>query len=313
MQVSFIIPLFNCLELTKACVASLQATLPRAVTYEIILVDDGSTDGTRAWLGSLGAPFRVVLNERNLGYAAANNRGAAIAQGDVLALLNNDLVLTPGWFEPMLRAVKKLGARAGMVGNVQRNVRSGAVDHTGIFINLKGKPEHAHALPPRWLRWLKPTRRVEAVTGACVFVTAELWRQLNGFDAIFVNGGEDVDFCLRASAAGRFNVVALRSIVDHHISSSPGRKLRDEQNTLRLVEKWRPELARLAARRWCWEFLRREWTSPHPSLRHADARAALVYALHLRRTPPLVALIGMNAALDSEFARWDQLLGARSR
>ncbi|MCX6955994.1 MAG: glycosyltransferase, partial [Verrucomicrobia bacterium] len=99
MQVSFIIPLFNNLALTRACVESLQATLPSGLAHEIILVDDGSSDGTRAWLATLAAPFRVVLNERNLGYAAANNRAAAVARGEFLALLNNDLVLLPSWFE----------------------------------------------------------------------------------------------------------------------------------------------------------------------------------------------------------------------
>ena len=78
--------LLNNLALTRACVESLQATLPCGLAHEVILVDDGSTDGTRAWLKSLSssnglatlAPsVRVVLNEHNLGYAVANNRAAA--------------------------------------------------------------------------------------------------------------------------------------------------------------------------------------------------------------------------------------------
>jgi O-antigen biosynthesis protein len=77
VQVSFIIPLFNCLPLTQAMLASLRDTIPAGLTHEIVLVDDGSTDGTREWLGSLrDPPFRAVFNERNLGYAAANNRAA---------------------------------------------------------------------------------------------------------------------------------------------------------------------------------------------------------------------------------------------
>src|SRR5882672_4219897 len=124
VQVSFVIPLFNNLALTRACVESLQATLPAGLAYEIILVDDGSADGTRAWLATLTAPFRVVLNERNLGYAAANNRAVALAAGHYLALLNNDLILLSGWFKRLLRAHRSLGARAGLVGNVQLDARS---------------------------------------------------------------------------------------------------------------------------------------------------------------------------------------------
>ena len=116
MQVSFVIPLYNNLALTRGCVESLQATLPAGLAHEIILVDDGSTDGTREWLKTLAAPFHVVLNDRNLGYAVANNRAAAIASGNLLALLNNDLVLLPGWLDPLFRAHRSLDAQAGVIG-----------------------------------------------------------------------------------------------------------------------------------------------------------------------------------------------------
>lgn len=315
MQVSFIVPLYNCLALTQAMLASLHASLPRTLEHEIILVDDGSTDGTRAWLaglppgglGALSSPFRVVLNERNLGYAGANNRGAALARGRLLVLLNNDLVLSRGWLEPMLAAHRRLGPRAGIVGNVQLDARTGAADHSGMVVNLKAKPEHDRRLPPRWWRWLRRTRRVVAVTGACALIERDLWTELGGFDEAFRNGGEDVDLCLRARAAGRVNVVALRSVVRHHVSASPGRKQRDEANSRRVALRWRYELESAAWRRWCWNFLEREWTSPHPAAAHADARAALAYALHLRRTAPAIAREGMRAAMDHELERWEKL------
>jgi GT2 family glycosyltransferase len=290
-------------------VASLRATIPPGITHEIILVDDGSTDGTRDWLFTLQAPFRIVLNERNLGYAGANNRGAAVATGEFLVLLNNDLVLTRGWLEPMLAAHRRLGVHAGVIGNIQRDTTTGAVDHSGIFINLKAKPEHDHSLPPRWWRWIRRTRKVAAVTGACALIERALWQQLGGFDEEFSNGGEDVDLCFRAHAAGRSNAVALRSIVLHHVSSSPGRKLRDEQNSRRLATKWRDRLEALAWRRWCWNYLDREWTSPHAAAEYRAARGALFYSLGMRRTPPEVARDGMRAAMDREFARWHTLLG----
>ena len=183
MSVSFVIPLYNCLPLTQAMLASLQASLPVGLDHEIILVDDGSTDGTRDWLATLGGRCRVLLNERNLGYAGANNRGVAAATKDVVALLNNDLVLPPRWLEPMLAVHRRLGDRAGLVGNVQVDARTGQVDHAGIFINLKGKPEHDRREAQGWSTLLHGYHAVDALTGACLLLSRATWHRLGAFDA----------------------------------------------------------------------------------------------------------------------------------
>lgn len=305
MKVSFVIPLFDCLDLTKACLASLVATIPRGLDHEIILVDDGSTDGTREWLRTLGAPVRVLLNERNLGYAASNNRGAREARGDVLGLLNNDLVLLPGWLPPVLRHFR-LGRRPGMVGNVHLIPTTGAVDHSGIAIDTNAKP--AHLGIPRGLEKLRPSRPVVAVTAACAFVRRDTFLALGGFDEGFQNGGEDVDFCLRARAAGLHNWVAMRSRVLHHVSASPGRKTNDEQNSRRLAARWRDVLVREAARTWCRTLLETHWGEPR-DLGPALALRALLTAWGWTRTPPEEALIAMDNAMTLEERRWDSMFG----
>ena len=313
MQVSFVIPLFNCLPLTQAMVASLQASLPAGLTHEIILVDDGSTDGTRQWLATLSAPFQVVLHERNLGYAAANNRGAGVARGEILALLNNDLVLPPGWLEPMLAAHRRLGSRAGLVGNVQRTVATGAVDHAGIALNLKGKLEHIRTLPIPLFRFLFPVQSVAAVTGACLLLDRALWQELGGFDENFINGSEDVDLCLRALNASRVNVVILRSVVLHHVSASLGRKVHDEENTYRFTRHWRHELRHLVDRAWCWRYLEAYWPSMSDPAGHVAVRRMLAYILHLRCTPPSEALLALDTAIESEMVRWQEMFGPPPR
>jgi GT2 family glycosyltransferase len=306
VKVSFIIPLYNCLPLTQAMLASLRETLPPGLECEIILVDDGSTDGTRAWLKGLPAPCRSVLNEKNLGFAGACNRGAASAAGDLLFFLNNDLVLLPGWLEPMLAACDRF-PNPGLVGNVQLNAATGGVDHTGIYFNHQGKPAHRTDLPvtTRWLGWPE-YREVAALTGACFALRRPVWQQLGGFDEAFINGGEDIDLALRASAAGLHHYIALRSVVRHHISSSAGRKLRDEQNTYRLVQRWAEPIAALAAKDW----------SRQQVVTHADqsgvfdyqrVQAALLHLLVLSSPPPAVRA-GVAAAMAHELRRWRELL-----
>jgi len=306
MQVSFVIPLFNCLPLTRECLCSLQATLPAALDHEIIFIDDGSTDGTREWLASLGQPAtRVILNERNVGFGGACNRGAAAAAGDLLFFLNSDLVLLPGWFEPMQAAFAQF-PDAALVGNVQLAAATGAVDHTGIFINHLGKPAHDTAVP-RAAR-ASGYRSVPALTGACFAVRRRDWFDLGGFDEAFVNGGEDVDLCLRALAAGRRNYVALRSVVRHHISQSPGRKLRDEENSRRLAERWRQTLVPLATADWCRHYLETEWNGAHDPEEFGTAAHAWLHVAGWLPRAGTYAHHGVQRAIENELTRWRQVL-----
>lgn len=309
MKVSFIIPLYNRLDLTQPCLESLLATLPRGLDHEIILVDDGSTDGTREWIQALGTPFRVLLNERNLGYAGTNNRGAAAAAGDILALLNSDLVLTPGWLEPML-AILRRKPRAGIVGNVQFRAATGELDHIGFEVGLTGKPRHDESYHWLWAPW--SSRETAAVTAACLLIPRDLFLQLRGFDEGFRNGGEDVDLCFRARALGRTCHVALHSRIRHHVSASPGRKLHDEQNSRRLALRWREEFLRLNLRRsglpWCCEYLERHQDDPRDFDR-AQLAAILLFRLGLLPAPHPEVVQRQEIAYHKEVDHWLKLLG----
>src|SRR6478736_2266543 len=302
MKASFIVPVYNCLALTQAMLASLRPTVPPGLEYEVIFVDDGSTDGTRDWMRTLPPPCHAILNEKNLGFGGACNRGAAAARGEFIFFLNNDLVLLPGWFEPML-AVFAERADAGLVGNVQLNATTGAVDHTGLAFNAKGKPEHLtrRGLSGAW-------REVVAVTGACFAIRAATWRELGGFDEGFVNGCEDVDLGLRAAESGRRNYVARLSVVRHHVSATPGRKLRDEQNTARLMARWRFRIIELIPRACARACVAAAWENPNAYLRSPLVYESLLYAAHLLPRPTGRLRAAAAQALDLESARWAHLL-----
>ncbi len=283
MLVSIVTALFNRLDLTREFLASLERH-PPPNPWEIIWVDDGSTDGTREWLATQPAPrHRILLNEKNLGYAAGNNRGARAAAGEILALLNNDLVLTPGWFEPMVGIFRRFPA-TGLVGNVQLNAATGAVDHSGVYYHARGKPTHDRVLPltvptvPTFGEGGRKTgddlpasapsaphcRPVLAATAACMLVARTRFAALGGFDEMYRNGCEDVDLCLRARAAGWQNYVALDSVVRHHVSASPGRSIHNQRNTCRLMRRWRDEIPALAAESWREVALRDRWERKLP-------------------------------------------------
>ena len=106
----------------------LEKTLLGKISYEVLIVDDGSTYGTKEFLLTLPFPYRVFFNETNKGYAKNNNYAAREAKGEFICFLNNDVFVQGNWLLPMIEVfqTKKM---VGMVGNVQRLANSIKYDH----------------------------------------------------------------------------------------------------------------------------------------------------------------------------------------
>ena len=141
-----------------------------------------------------------------------------------------------------------------------------------------------------------------------------LWLRLGGFDEAYVNGGEDIDLSFRARAAGRVNVVALRSVIRHHVSSSPGRKNRDEQNSFLLARRWQREFiaaAEFGRRAWCHSYLELALLTPQ-SREFRLAIAACLYLARLRTTPPPEANAAIIEGVGREWVRWENMFGAQT-
>ncbi len=254
-DISIISSLFNRLELTQAYLRSLESTLPSGFRYEIILIDDLSTDGTREYISTLPSPpYRIHLNEVKRSYAANNNLGAKMARGRYLAFLNNDLKLTPGWLEPMFKLLRE-HPEAGGIGNIHINPRKGLIDHAGVAFAPDGLPFHSFKGRKRFPKGSYEEKL--ASSAACFLVERSRFLEMGGFDEHYINGSEDIDLCIRLRLAGHPVYVSYDSRIYHHVSSSPGRLDHMDANEARLMGKWRAVTSEWSRPQWPKEYFNR--------------------------------------------------------
>jgi GT2 family glycosyltransferase len=235
-DVSIVIPVFNRADLTEQCLQHL-AEATTGATYEVIVVDNASTDRTAELLASLSGDVQIVRNTENLGFAVACNQGARAARGRYVVFLNNDTIPLPGWLEPLVKELDENPAIA-VVGS-KLLYADGRVQHAGVvFLRETPAPCHLFSGAPGDTPRVNRRRELNAVTGACMAVRAPLFQALGGFDEGFRNGFEDVDFCLRVRQQGHTIVYQPLSVLYHLESQTPGRKQHDEANAKRLIERW---------------------------------------------------------------------------
>ncbi len=234
-RVSIIIPAFNQLPFTRQCLDGLFATLPDTTPCEIIVVDNGSTDGTPEYLRNMADRVTTVSNRENLGFARACNQGARTASGDILLFLNNDTIPRPAWLEALLSPID--GNEADICG-ARLLYPDGRCQHAGIAFDERGLGYHIFCGFPGDAAPVVERRRMQAVTGACMAIRKSLFHELGGFDEGFLNGFEDVDLCLRAGEGGRRILFVPESVLVHHTERSSGRKDHEIENLQRFFSRW---------------------------------------------------------------------------
>ncbi len=244
MQFSLVVPCFNNLAITQQFLRSLLAYGPLGSDVELIFVDDASIDGTAQWMDSVASPFvRVVKQPTNAGFACAMNSGAAVARGEFVVLLNNDLVLTKGWFDPFSNLANNWQSDFGVIGNVQLRVEDSTLDHAGIELTKEGRFQHRRELPD-----IAQPVTCPLLTGACMMLTQNDFLKHSGFDTAYLNGVEDLELCLQLRAAGKTNYLLPNSVIYHHVSASRrsvNQNIRDVNNLIRLYTRWQDALVDL--------------------------------------------------------------------
>ncbi|MFC5741203.1 glycosyltransferase family 2 protein [Dyella tabacisoli] len=231
-RVSLVVPTRNKTKLLRSCLDSiLRSTYEN---YEIIVVDNGSTDSsTLRYLDKASklSNVQVLRYDAPFNYSAINNFAERHATGDVIGLVNNDIeIITPDWMEEMVsHAIRPdVGAVGAML-----YYPDGTIQHAGVIVGLGGVAGHAYLHQPRGYggshnRGLL-LQNLSAVTAACMLVRREVYNAVGGLDESLKVAFNDVDFCLRVRDAGYRNVWTPYAQMYHLESASRGSEITPEQ------------------------------------------------------------------------------------
>ena len=245
VDVSIIIPVFNQLDYTHACLASLQR-VEEQTPFEVIVVDDCSADRSAEVLPQVDG-ITYVRNEKNSGFVASCNHGAERARGKYLVFLNNDTLVKPGWLTALVETFAE-NRRAGIVGS-KLIYPDGRLQEAGGIIwrdasgwnygksDDPGKPEYNYL------------REVDYCSGAALMIPKELFDKLGGFDMRYAPGYyEDTDLAFKVRRAGYQVLYQPQSEVIHFEGAtggtdvSAGAKKYQEVNRSTFADTWAEDL-----------------------------------------------------------------------
>lgn len=199
VPVSIIIPNWNGQAYLAQCLPSVFAQTYTAI--EVIVVDNGSVDGSVAWLKSNYPNIHCIANSQNQGFASASNQGALEAKGEYIALLNNDTWLEPDWLSELVQALET-DSRVGMAASLMVfathptivNSAGICIDQLGIVWDRLGGYSITQVAPD--------LQEVFGPCGGAALYRRTLWEELGGFDENFFAYLEDVDLAWRARWRG---------------------------------------------------------------------------------------------------------------
>jgi len=248
--VTILVPAFNHVATTLECLSSIADNAdPDGPTFEVIVANDASTDGSADLLASV-TNLRIVTQPTNLGFLLNCNAAAQHARGQLLLLLNNDVQVTRGWLGALvdcLRSSPDVGAVGPRIvypsGWLQEAGTSLHRNGTSEMIGLNGDPD-----APQF----GYTRDVDYCSGACLLVKVVDFEALGGFDTRYAPAYcEDSDLCMRLRESGKRIVYCAESTVIHHLSVTSDAMKSDYKlsciaaNVEQFTQRWQADLDRL--------------------------------------------------------------------
>ncbi|HEY9232792.1 MAG TPA: glycosyltransferase, partial [Blastocatellia bacterium] len=241
-KASIIIVTFNNLALNRLCIESLYGRTEWP-NFEVFVIDNASSDGTPDYLRQVEGELpnlRVILNDQNLGFAAANNQGLRQATGDALVLLNNDTVVTRGWMTAMIRHLYA-DRRIGLIGPVTNAIANEARIEVGYDSISEMPGWAAHYVREHD----NETFAMPMLAMFCVAMRREVFEKVGLLDERFGIGMfEDDDYCRRLEAAG-YQLRCTRDSFIHHWQRASFRLLGEDEylriyheNRDKYLNKW---------------------------------------------------------------------------
>ena len=221
-DISVIIVTWNGRQHLAGCLTAVAAQ--QGVDAETILVDNASTDGTAEFVRARFPWVRVILLDRNHGFAGGNNAGAREARGQYLAFLNNDTIADPNWLRALHDGLDEPRGIALATSRIVYMHDPSIVDSAGDGMTRSGGAFKRHHGQPAGD--VTESREVFGACGAAFIIPRAVFAAMGGFDQDFFVSHEDVDLSYRAQLRGYRCRYVATSIVRHHGSRTLGRASR---------------------------------------------------------------------------------------
>lgn len=210
--------------------------------YNVLLVDNASQDGSADFVAQRFPMVKVIRNEKNLGFPGGMNIGLRHADGEILALLNDDTEVQEGWLAELVKAIE-VDEKVGIAGCKILYPDGRTIQHAGGFIDYPLGFGRHYGYKEVDQGQYDEKREVDYVTGAAMAIRRSLLEEIGGFDeAFFPAYFEDVDLCLRARRAGYKVLYVPSAVVIHHEGGVLGKDLFKQlpafhRNRLRFLTK----------------------------------------------------------------------------